>query len=233
MTVCDLAASLEAGEVVHGYDGYDVAPAPLAVELGVVGLLDHVGASFYTPATFYAELVKQGPSRKVTADIARQIAPYLPVPILFLFDLPLLPNEEQARAWGYKAGMVIDKHGADPALVHWMDLNQELYSGAAWRHPRFAATCSHVAAPDSLYLGGAHWLARVIAAGLLDELKSYPHAQQAGCISWVTSAVYIAASVEEAQAVEKEMRRQGLDVGLLDGTEAAAAFEAAKEAERA
>lgn len=65
----------------------------LVGKLGKRGLIDHVGSEHYSPTQFINELVTYGPNRRVRPDVARQLAPYLPVVVVFTHsDIPVFRN---------------------------------------------------------------------------------------------------------------------------------------------
>lgn len=63
------------------------------------GLADHVGESFYTPWSFFQELRKHGPSRRVPHNVAKEMAKHLPCPAFFFMPLPLLGTEAGVIEW--------------------------------------------------------------------------------------------------------------------------------------
>lgn len=61
-----------------------------------VGLIDHVGRRHYTSAEFTSELYDRMPNRRVHPDVARKIAPMLPLPVIFTHSqIPVFRSSDE------------------------------------------------------------------------------------------------------------------------------------------
>jgi len=104
MMVFNPAATLAEGKVVTNprYDRWTnrevkrIAETMMAI-VGDIGLLDYVGARYYSPWSFAKEVYEHGPSRRVTRDFLRRISPYLPLPVFFAHrNIPYFPTSARA-----------------------------------------------------------------------------------------------------------------------------------------
>lgn len=176
------------------------------LELGRMGLVDHVGEAYYTPWSFAQELAKLGPSRRVPRDVARQIAPRVPVIILFSGRLPLFHDFEAACAFIAEQELAPDPAG----LVY----------GATWENPQWKFRVrEHFGGPYiERYDGGDHYMTRVLACH--DRLRPaereqmFPlQAELPFCLSVITRATYVLADDEDE--LPPDLQGTGIQAGRL------------------
>jgi len=143
----------------------------LSGRVGELGILDYVGSNNYTPWSFAMELLAYGPSRKVTKDFMRQIAPYLPLPVFFTMKgLPFFSKEgELSLAW-------LDSIDADRGHEATMSL-------PTWWHDDWGMGARH-------YNGDDHMVVDILAAMANGLLLDFAPGEAVFCASWFTQGTY-------------------------------------------
>lgn len=193
------AASLTYGELIN--DRNATALISLREKVGTIGLLDHVGATNYTPRTFAAEVFEHGISRRIPPPVAREIARFCPIPIFFVAKLPIFPDDIQAiAAWA--------------SLPHEGEETPNFNTTPSWRDPRWSLRRKR----DDLdpYRGHDHYMAELIQAskvedGSLDEL---PTQQMVFFAGWITRVTYILHADETN--LPDELKDSGVVPGILE-----------------
>lgn len=156
------------------------------------GLIDHVGSAYYTAWSFANEIMRAGVSRRVTSDMARLIAPYVPMPILFTHhDIPL-PDEGMA---------------ADMEAAAW----DENVPDDLVRLPSFALPTwgTRNAQPQHWGERVLRWIAQArdgrdssLPPYAPDQWQTVPMMEQAFGLSWVCSVVYVSKGDEEVRFID-------------------------------
>jgi hypothetical protein len=124
------------------------------------GLADHVGTRYYTPYSFARECEEHGPSRRVSKDMAKELAEIIfqegPIPMLFTHGLMPVFRHEEDRVHAltlveecYQADL--NWKAFDYVLPTWMDERWGMYGGC-WG-------------------GGAHYLVPVLTTLSLMQSK--------------------------------------------------------------
>lgn len=149
-----------------------------------MALLDHVGATFYSPHSFAEETKLYGPSRRIPEPIAKIIAPFVPIPIIFVHSqIPIVDS-----------GRLTD-------LVDWaqLPLNSEVVIAPTPTFPNWGIN-------DTDWHGNEHWMTDVLKAihiatkGKQVEPEKFLPATLASAVSmyeqtfgvsWVTSVVNV------------------------------------------
>ncbi len=189
-----------------------VSSEPLPFTTDVLGrlpafaLLDHIGASFYTPWSFASEVKRLGPSRRVPEAMAATIARHLPMPILF------------THSW-----MPVVDSGYQDELMKWAGAVGSWDISMTHDHPEwgvYAADRNH---------GEGHWLVPVLTA-LHRQCEGYKLIgnlpaelaentllnEQAFGISWITNVCYIVTGEEDEQTLERLLER-GIEPVQIEG----------------
>jgi hypothetical protein len=215
MKIINLPYTLGTGRLVEDLDATPemVVPpevAALLLELPRAAVLDHVGSQHYTPHQFAEECRQHGPSRRVNPDIAAQIAPFLPLPIIFTHsDMPIIenyPGLDDVLEWqGYPAGT----YQCEPTFFD-----------PAWglRVKRDSGTKTQP------YNGEKHWAVGTLKAlhqcysgkklnkGLIPEAPRSAiglHEATFG-VSWLTRATYVVRGDESVEQLD-EYRNRGIE----------------------
>lgn len=212
MKIINLPYTLGTGRLVDDLDATPPMDVPPEVEALLLALpraavLDHVGSANYNPYQFAEECHEYGPSRRINPDIAAQIAPYLPLPILFTHsDMPMIDSY----------------HGLDPLLT-WQGYPEGSYQcepsffDPAWgiRSKREADTKD----------GSEHWIVGTLRAfnercyqgkklnksAIPDALRKTISLHEAIFgVSWLTRATYVISGTESEEQLD-EYRKRGIE----------------------
>ncbi len=176
-------------------------------------VIDHVGSEFYTPYSFARECVECGPSRRIPANVAKAIAPYTPIPIVFTHSwLPITD-----------AGTVNDLLAwADPRLIG----DDNLHFSPTYERPSWGIRKGD-------YYGGDHWIIPVLrrmheASGEQEVhlTKLMPTeiveqtltAEQIFGISWLTRVIRVVTG-EEDDAELENLLKSGIEPVIAEAVE--------------
>lgn len=164
--------------------------------VGELGILDYVGSDNYTPWSFTRELKAYGPSRKVTKDFMRHIAPYLPLPVFFTMKgLPFFSNEDLLCRASAEAGI-------EGLVLLWPTWWEENWGMGARHHT-----------------GDNHAMVPVLQ--YMDYAKSAPNSSVLGeaifCASWFTQGTYCL--LDEDDPGVAMVNVENLDLDALDEEE--------------
>lgn len=171
---------------------------PLA-NLPKLALLDHVGSSYYTPFSFFSEVLREGTSRRIPQHVAKQIAPLCPIPILFSHSwLPLMDKT-----------IVED-------VIEWSNPSRDLHTTLQYE-PTFEQTGWGIYRDKGI--GKDHWIIPTLEAmNRIADGKSDVHltkifpsiiaentliTEQIFGISWITRAVYITTGDETPEDITR------------------------------
>lgn len=189
-----------------------VSSEPLPFTTDVLGrlpefaLLDHIGASFYTPWSFANEVKRLGPSRRVPEAMAATIARHLPIPILFTHSwMPVVDGRHQDALLQWAGGV----GSWDVSMTH--------------EHPEWG-----IYASDRNH-GDGHWLVPVLNAlhrqcegyklvgNLPAELAENTLLDEATLgISWINSVIYVSDGTEDDATLESMLER-GIEPVRIEG----------------
>lgn len=233
----NLAASLVMGEFVSNdvpferrigseknYLGKQYAT--LKRQAAPVALFDHVGSKFYTPHEFMKEVRELGPSRRITPQVAEEIAKMTPIPVVFTHsDIPLFRDEAERDAVVELAAGLLSEYDQDQVryLPTWMSPEWGLYSSCKDR-------------------GDDHYLRQIL--GLLSRLKRQPRLidtseawaalaavmgranfqEQPFGATWITKITYVKRRDDPADIADK-MAKKGIQTLILSDEELDAAGE--------
>lgn len=185
MQLINLPSTLDVGRAVYEPDGLPLTvPGDHALrQLPDIAMLDHVGSSFYTPWSFAGEAMAEGPSRKIPPQIAKIIAPYTPMPILFTHSW--MPMVDPSR---------LDE------LIEWTELDPDFsYFGRTPDIPGWGLGAQDDHGIDHWFTtilvmmhsvkGKVTELSRVMPTPLCEDVLTV---EQVFGLSWITRVIYIA-----------------------------------------
>lgn len=111
----------------------------LKKRVGEVGLIDHVGSNSYSwPNKFADELFEYGPNRHLPPNMVRQVAKYLPVPVVFTHRrVPVFRNQSQIDRLMACCQALLDSF--NPA---------ERYFASNWKRPSWGALAHYERGDD-------------------------------------------------------------------------------------
>lgn len=211
LQIINLPYTLGTGRPVYDPDATPEMIVPDEVKarllkLPKLALLDHVGTAHYSAYKFADECERLGPSRRVPRAIAAQIAPHLPIPIIFTHSiLPVVDAENvpQLTAWANEINWVWTKierpereYSTDPTFYHpkW---------GMRWNSD----------------IGNDHWLPPVLKAWETNDapepLQRAITAEQIFGASWITRATYVTRG-DESQEDLAELEEAGIQPVTAD-----------------
>lgn len=179
-----LPATIQNGHLSTGPETVLPIGVPLN-RLPVVALVDHVGSSHYTPIQFAQECAGRGPSRRVSPELAEQVAGHLPMPILFSHgNMPYVDRS------------IVDD------LATWLEANEDVTFGRTYDDPKWGIYSGD-------HKGDDHFIAFLLRRlheqgrgrnrpGLLQMMprewaENILWGEQAFGISWILGAVYVIA----------------------------------------
>ncbi len=203
----DLAGSFLRGEWCFLKDAFVPATGDTVVYeefqtrfISPVALGDKVSKQYYSCASFIEEAKEHGPSRKIPEAIAKQVVQYLPLPIVFFFDLPLFRSEEQRDA-------LLAACGIEPNGLEFEPLWNNLDYGIS---VEYANT------------GQDHFMSHLAGCLDADEAKDFIQAESVqtavmpGCICWLNQARYMLNEGEDLDTVQGNLWQHGIEVVDLD-----------------
>lgn len=223
MEIGNLRASLIAGEFIAGIPLLGVLGGEESLSLydalgGAMphaALFDHVGKKHYTPWSFAEETIYLGPSRRVPAITAKNVASLLadaPVPIVFVYKMPLVGIEERDALMELAAGAVHEYGEKRWTQPTWLQPGFSLYA----RDPRRENGEEHWLAGllylESLHAEGALTGERhEIARRLFDEA---PRFQMPFGVSWINRVSHARPPGDDSD--DDALWRMGIETIVLD-----------------
>ncbi len=110
----------------------------LALSTRDSGIADHVGAKFYTPLSFAKEILDYGPSRRISKDMAKELATIIftegPIPMLFTHNRVPTFRHEEDRVRALMLVRECYEQQFDTTGLNWDDFD---YTGATWLNPKW------------------------------------------------------------------------------------------------
>lgn len=157
---------------------------------------DKVSKKYYSCASFIQEALEYGPSRKIPPTMAKQITAYLPIPILFFFDLPIFHSEAQRDSLLIQCG-----------------LSPEAFEmNALWHDPNYGISVDY---PNA---GDFHFMTKLIDYLGSEEGKAFIRAEgiqtavMPGCICWLNQVRYMLTDEDDQEDKAQEMMQYGIEV---------------------
>lgn len=199
--IINLPASIVAGRIIYpeqtekitALKEIDLAEGlDLFERLPQNAVLDHVGSKYYTPYSFAAECEAHGPSRCMPRQVVKEIAPYLPCPIVFTHSsMPIMAGESVSDIFDWAVTTlahdtlkVSDAHSDQNPV--WFNKEWGLYrndkNGSDHMLTLILEAISWAA------LGKDKPLYSVMPAPLYDQVM---YVEQPFGVSWLNRAVYI------------------------------------------
>lgn len=169
----------------HRYAGSGKPQLERLSERHPMAIIDHVGESNYTPLSFAAELMRLGPSRAVTASIAKMIAPYLPMRIFFTMRLPFFRTERHREAFCtthlFQDGLVMDDV---VLLAQFLSVRDDWSFDPTWSLPQWGWRANE----DN---GSWHYMIPTLAVQQRTGNRGMYMHESFFCGSWITNARYV------------------------------------------
>lgn len=198
MQVINLQASLHTLIPCPHFD-VEIPENSPAIFLPKIALVDHVGSNHYTPWQFAQEVLVHGPSRRISEQVARQIAGHTPLPIVFTHDWMPLADKGSVAALSIWAN--------DGSAAFWEGKRYE----PTWEHEGYGLTIRHE------YDGSDHWMIPIMQAihetaggkvAPLHKIMEHPLAEnvltseQPLGVSWVNQVRYVTTGDESQKQLD-------------------------------
>jgi len=181
----------------------------LKKRVGDWGIVDHVGSVHYKwPNHFTDELFMYGPNRNIPANVVREVAKYLPVPVLFTHSrVPVFRDTGQRDA-------LMDCYAQKSDCF----VRQAWHFGPNWERPSWGALRDYDRGDDHFMIPAIALLerwdrerAKLEGDPVWDEVgriaASIMYEEQPFAISWFFRAIKI---VDEKNPISSEDRKAGI-----------------------